>query len=181
MHSKKNQYIIAAALVVFAASMKALTHPFTIDPIIAISLFSGAVISDRKLAFLMPLAAMFASDVILEIFKIDVGFYGISQIGNYASLLLITVIGFGMKNKNAFSVLAFSLLSSIAFFFLSNTNCFLFDGGLTYSKDLAGWAQCLTAGIPFIKNGLIIDLAFSSLLFGTYALVYGKSMNKAQA
>ena len=83
--------------------MKALTHPFTIDPIIAISLFSGAVISDRKLAFLMPLAAMFASDVILEIFKIDVGFYGISQIGNYASLLLITVIGFGMKNKNAFS------------------------------------------------------------------------------
>jgi hypothetical protein len=181
MKQNNNQLILASALVVFAAILKAATHPFTIDPIIAISLFSGAMISNRKLAFLMPLTAMFISDLMLEVFKIDTGFYGMSQLGNYASLLFITLIGFAMKKQNAFHVIGFSLLSSMAFFVLSNTNCFLFDNGQTYARSITGWAQCLAAGLPFVKNGLVLDLCFSIVLFGGYQAYQKWALKKAQA
>jgi len=181
MNNNKQQIIIAGILVAFAAIMKAITHPFSIDPIIAISLFSGAVITNRKLAFLMPLMAMFVSDLFLEFFSIDAGFYGMSQLGNYAALLFITLIGFGMKKQNILNVVGFSLLSTFAFFVLSNTNCFLFDNGITYTRNLTGWAQCLAAGLPFVKNGIAIDMCFSLMLFGGYQLYFRSSSRKVEA
>lgn len=170
MTSNRKQLIIGSVLVIFAAAMKALTFPFSINPIIAISLFSGVVFKDKKFSFALPLMAMFASDVMLEVFNITQGFYGIGQIGNYASLLAITVLGFSMKKTSPLNIAGYSVASSLLFFFLSNTNCFLFDNLNTYGTGIQGWATCLAAGIPFVKNSLVIDLGFSSLLFASYAL-----------
>ena len=181
MNSNKKYIIIGTALVLFAAILKVATFPFSINPIIAISLFSGVVIKDRKLAFLMPLMAMFVSDLMLEIFNIAPGFYGIGQIGNYASLLLVTVLGFSMKKISPLRVVGYSIMSTLLFFFLSNTNCFFFDSFNTYGTGFQGWATCLAAGIPFVKNGLAVDLGFSVLLFGTYSLVNKFYFEKAAA
>jgi hypothetical protein len=57
------------------------------------------------------------------------------------------------------------------FFLLSNTNTFLFDQFNTYENGLIGWAKCLAAGIPFVRNGMITDLCFSAILFGGYVLI----------
>ena len=181
MNSNKKYIIIGTALVLLAAILKVATFPFSINPIIAISLFSGVVIKDRKLAFLMPLMAMFVSDLMLEIFNIAPGFYGIGQIGNYASLLLVTVLGFSMKKISPLRVVGYSIMSTLLFFFLSNTNCFFFDSFNTYGTGFQGWATCLAAGIPFVKNGLAVDLGFSVLLFGTYSLVNKFYFEKAAA
>ena len=181
MNSNKKYIIIGTALVLFAAILKVATFPFSINPIIAISLFSGVVIKDRKLAFLMPLMAMFVSDLMLEVFNIAPGFYGIGQIGNYASLLLVTVLGFSMKKISPLRVVGYSIMSTLLFFFLSNTNCFFFDTFNTYGTGFQGWATCLAAGIPFVKNGLAVDLGFSVLLFGTYSLVNKFYFEKAAA
>ena len=167
MTQQKTNVVIGALLVIFAAVLKVTTFPYSVNPIIAISLFSGVVITDRKLAFLLPLLAMFVSDILLEAFNIAPGFYGMAQIGNYASLLLITVLGFGMKKINVIQVTGFSIAASLLFFLLSNTNCFLFDS-ITYERSIQGWLTCLAAGVPFVKNGLLIDLGFSAVLFGTY-------------
>ena len=171
MTQNKSNLLIATILVAFAALMKAITFPYSFNPIIAISLFSGVVLKDKKFAFAMPLFAMFISDIMLEVFNIAPGFYGMGQIGNYASLLFVTVLGFGMKKSNATNVALFSVGSSILFFFLSNTNCFLFDNTNFYGTGLLGWTKCLAAGIPFLKNSLLTDLFFSSLLFGSYSIV----------
>jgi hypothetical protein len=171
MINYKSNIFIGAALIIFAAVLKAVTFPASFNPIIAISLFSGVVISDKKLAFLMPLLAMFVSDIILEVFNIAPGFYGMGQIGNYISLMLVTVLGFGIKKVNAVNVVGFSLASSLLFFLLSNTNVFFFDT-IAYEKSISGYMTCLAAGIPFIKNGLITDLFFSAVLFGSYQLLY---------
>lgn len=170
MKQNKPDLLIAAVLIVFAAILKVATYPHTFSPIIAIALFSGAVISDKKLSFFMPLLAMFASDIILEIFSIAPGFYGMEQIGNYAALLFITLLGFGMRKINVISVGGFSLASSILFYFLSNSNTFLFDTFNSYENSFSGYISCMTAGIPFIK--FIPDLVFSAILFGTYSLVF---------
>jgi len=162
---------MAVVLIIFAALMKVLTYPHSFNPIIAISLFSGALITDRKMAFAMPLLAMFFSDVIFDVFNIAPGFYGWEQIGNYASLLAVTLLGFAMKKINLISVLGFSIAASLLFFLLSNTNTFLFDQFNTYENGLSGWAKCLAAGIPFVRNGMITDLCFSAILFGGYVLI----------
>jgi hypothetical protein len=178
-HTKTNIYI-GAALIVFAAVMKVVTYPLSFNPIIAISLFSGVVISDKKLAFLMPLLAMFASDILLEVLQIAPGFYGLSQLGNYASLLLVTVLGFGMKKIRFVHVAGFSIASTLMFFFLSNSNVFFFNA-VAYERSFNGWMTCLAAGIPFIKNGLLTDLFFSGVLFGSYSFITKSLAKKALA
>ena len=170
MNQKKTNIIIGSILVLIAAILKVTTFPHSINPIIAISLFSGVVISDKKLAFAMPLLAMFVSDIMLEVLNIAPGFYGMGQVGNYASLLLVTVLGFSMKKINPLNIAGYSIASPILFFILSNTNCFLFDNLNYYGTGFQGWANCLVAGIPFVKNSLITDLSFSAILFGSYIL-----------
>ena len=179
MNQNKTTFIIGLSLIVLAATMKVASFPHSINPIIAISLFSGVLIKDKKWAFAIPVFAMFVSDLMLEVFNIAPGFYGLGQIGNYASLLFVTVLGFTMKKTNLISVAGYSIASSIVFFFLSNTNCFLFDNLSTYGTGIQGWANCLVAGLPFLRNGMATDLCFSVLLFGTY-VVYTKFAEKKQ-
>lgn len=181
MTQNKSNILIGSILVVFAAIMKVVTFPHSINPIIAISLFSGVIIKDKKIAFAMPLLAMFTSDLMLEVFNIAPGFYGMGQIGNYLSLLLVTVLGFSMKKISTINVIGYSIGSSLLFFILSNTNCFLFDNFHTYGTGIQGWANCLVAGIPFVKNAIAIDLCFSTLLFGSFVVLFKKSTNKVMA
>lgn len=179
MKQNKLNYLIAGLIILLAAVLKVATYPHTFSPIIAIALFSGVVITDKKLSFFMPLMAMFVSDLILEIFKIAPGFYGMGQIGNYAALLFITFLGFSMKKISIINVVGYSLLSSLLFFFLSNTNTFIFDSFNYYEKSFKGYFQCMSAGIPFIK--FIPDLIFSVILFGSYSLVIKIIQRKAIA
>ncbi len=179
MKQNKKNLLVAVVLILFAALLKVATYPHTFSPIIAIALFSGVVITDKKLSFAMPLLAMFASDIILEIFTSTPGFYGLEQIGNYASLLFITLLGFKMKKISIINVAGFSLASSLLFYFLSNTNTFLFDTFNSYANSFAGYISCMTAGIPFIKY--IQDLVFSVILFGSYVLVFKSTRSKVIA
>lgn len=181
MSQFKTNIIIAGLLVFFAATLKVITFPWSFNPIIAIAFFSGAVIKDRKFSFAMPLLAMFFSDLMMEVLNIAPGFYGMGQVGNYISLMLVTVLGFGLKKPSVFNIGLFSVMSSLLFFMLSNTNCFLFDNAGFYGTGLQGWLNCLTAGIPFVRNGLFTDLFFTSVLFGTYHLVTVANTRKSIA
>ena len=109
MTQNKNNILIGTVLVTLAAIMKVVTFPHSINPIIAISLFSGGIIKDKKFAFAMPLLAMFMSDLMLEIFNVAPGFYGMGQIGNYFSLLFVTVLGLTMKKINPINVIGYSV------------------------------------------------------------------------
>ncbi len=177
--SQKN-LIMAVVLVIVAAFLKLFTYPQSINPIVAIALFSGAVISDRKLAFAMPLMAMLLSDILLEISHKDAGFYGIGQFANYASLALVTVLGFAIKKTNVVSVAGMSVGATLLFFFLSNSAVFMFSS--YYEKSLAGYTLCMNAGIPFMLKRIPVDLLFSALLFtGYYFLVSRKTVSYAKA
>src|SRR5690349_11189161 len=66
------------------------------SPVIAISLFSGMLINDKSRSFFLPLIAVFASDMIIEVlFSFGLfpysGFYT-WQLFNYALLLAVTFI-----------------------------------------------------------------------------------------
>ena len=165
--------IIAVVLIIAAALSRVFMYPDNFSPIIGMAIFAGAVIKDKRLAFAFPLLAMFLSDVLFEVFNIAPGFWGWGQLVGYAILALITVIAFSMKKINVLSVAGYSIGSSLLFFLLSNSAFFVFDNPIyhTYTQDFNGYIATLVGGLPFLKTGIVADLVYSTVLFGTYFLV----------
>ena len=67
---KINKSIIwsLVVMVVVAALYRVIPgRPFGFEPQIALALFSGAIIKDKKLAFVLPLLSMFISDVLYQV------------------------------------------------------------------------------------------------------------------
>ena len=143
------------------------------------ALFSGAIVKDKKYAFILPLAAMLLSDIMFEVFNIAPGFWGVGQVVNYCILAGITVLGFSIKKPGVLKVAGYSLASSLIFFLLSNASVWLF--GTYYPNTFAGLTQSIAAGIPFLKTGIVTDLVYCTVLFGGYELITRSSTQKAIA
>lgn len=162
--------IIATLLVVASAMSRLVLYPHNFSPMIAMALFGGAVIKDKKYAIALPIFAMLLSDVLFEVLHIAVGFWGWGQLIGYGIMIGITLLGGLIRKISLVSVGATTLLSSLLFFFFSNSSVFFLEGSFnpTYSKDVTGYINCLVAGLPFLKNSMIADLTYSSILFGAY-------------
>ena len=118
--------LLSFGLLVLAASLYRAwpDRPYGFAPQMAMALFGGAVIKDKRLAFLLPLISMLISDVLYQFLYINgltqiQGFYADQWI-NYLLIAGITVFGFLMKKITALRVFAFSISGSIIFFLLSN-------------------------------------------------------------
>ena len=172
--------VIAGILIIVAALSRVIMYPVNFSPIIGMAIFAGAVIKDKRLAFAFPLLAMFLSDVLFEVFNIAQGFWGWGQLIGYGILALITVIAFSMKKINVLSVAAYSVGASLLFFFLSNSTFFVFDNPIynLYPQNFSGYIASLVAGIPFLRTGIVADLVYSGVLFGTYFLVKHYAFSK---
>ena len=175
-----NKIWLITGLIFLAVIIRVLLYPFNFSPIIAIALFSGAVIKDKKIAFLLPLLAMFLSDVIFEVFNIAEGFWGWGQLVGYAILIAITFLGSFINKINFPKVAGFSIASSLIFFLLSNASVWLLYSGM-YENSFSGLVSCIAAGVPFLKINLVADLVYSGLFFGTYEFVRRNSLSLSQA
>jgi hypothetical protein len=173
--------LIVVGMILAAAISRVAFYPITYSPMIAVALFGGAVIKDKKWAFAIPLFAMFLSDFLFEVTGIATGFWGWGQLLGYGIFGIITLLGFCIKKINVSVVLGFSLLSTGMFFLLSNSSVWLLDTSLTYPKTAAGYMSCLTAGIPFLKNDVLTNVVYSAIFFGGYTYLQRFSFNKKTA
>ena len=62
-----------------------------------------------------------------------------------------------------------TLAGSVAFFVVSNFG--VWECGALYPRTPAGLLACYTAALPFFPNSLLGDAAYSTALFGGFALV----------
>ena len=173
MKQEKSTIILASLLVILAAVSRVIMYPDNFSPIIGMAIFAGAVFSDKRLAFILPIVAMLLSDVMFETFNIATGFWGWGQLVGYGILILITFLAFSMKKQKPGYILAYSIGSSLIFFLLSNLSFFLIDNRIyqLYTQDTTGLINCYIAALPFLKTGILADLVYSFTLFGTYHLV----------
>ncbi len=184
MKSKNSSLLIVAALVIVCAALsRIILFPYNYSPIIAMAVFCGAVIKDKKLAFVLPLLAMLLSDVIFELAHQGDGFWGWGQLIHYGIFALITIIAFNFKKLTVINVVLFTVTGTLVFFLLSNSVFFLIDNRIyhLYPQDLNGYFTCLDAGIPFLKKGLLTDLSYSALFFGSYYLLEKYAFKKVVA
>lgn len=143
------------------------------SPIIAIALFSGMIIKDKQASFLMPLLALFISDVLIQIlYKFGVfafaGFYK-GQFINYALILLTTLIGWALQGKKLASIATGAIIAPTLFFLLSNFSVWFFSTTHTlYSYDAKGLMACYIAALPFYKNALTATIVFLPAILAGY-------------
>ena len=184
MKKQNTSLLIITILMILAAALSRLVlYPHNFSPIIGMAIFGGAVIKDKRLAFALPLLAMFLSDVLFEVFNVAQGFWGWGQLLHYGIYALITCFGFLLKKINIINVAGFSIAGSLIFFLLSNTVFFITDNPVyhTYTQSFSGYKDCLMGGLPFLKNSLLTDLVYAAILFGGYYLMEKEVFNKATA
>jgi len=161
--------LVLTGIVMAAAMARLLPHPPNMTPIAAMALFGGAFLSNRRLAYALPLAAMMLSDLFLGL-----AVYGkvllVSQPVVYACFLMTVVMAQLIRDRRSFlNVGAVTLASSLLFFAVTNFAVWAF--GSLYPRTFAGLMMCYTAAIPFFRNTLIGDMAFTAALFGGFALL----------
>ena len=153
--------LLALALIVLAAALRIAPHPWNFAPVGAMALFAGALLRDRRLAFLFPLLALFAGDLF-------VGFHKLMFIV-YASFLVNLVIGLWLRDRRTIARISLAtLLGAIQFFLVTNFAVWQFLSGFPHTAS--GLLACYIAGIPFFWNTLAGDAFYSALLFGGYTL-----------
>lgn len=179
------QLIVSFILLVIIASLYRVmpNRPFGFAPQLAMAIFGGAVIKDKKLAFLLPLLSMFISDALYEIlYRNGVGnirgFYE-GQVLNYILFASMTVFGFLVKKLNVARIILASVAAPTAYFLLSNFFVWASsspDAGWARPKTFNGLLLCYNDGLPFYPWSVAATLIFSAILFGSFYLVTRNSL-----
>lgn len=166
--SKRSLVILWAIIV--AALARLLPHPPNVTPIAAMALFGGACFANRKLAYLVPLAAMLLSDLVLAVIRYDLRIMLVSQPIVYACIVATTMLGQTITNRRSvWQVATTSLASSVLFFLVTNLAVWAMTD--LYPRTAEGLATCYTAALPFFRNSLAGDAFFVVVLFGGLALL----------
>jgi hypothetical protein len=161
----KPRAVLLLAIIFGAAALRLLPHPSNFTPIGALALFAGAHFDDKRWAFIVPLAAMLLSDILI-------GFHSGMPI-IYAAFAAIVCMGFLLKQKKtALRVTGASLAAATFFFVVSNFAVWAIDG--LYPMTFQGLVTCYVAAIPFFANTLGGNLFYSAVLFGGFALAERK-------
>lgn len=155
-------------LILATALFRILPHWPNFTPVAAVALFGAATFERRWLGLAVPLAAMLLSDALI-------GFHA-SMGAVYVSFALTWLLGFWALRRPAVGrIAAASVTSSLLFFLI--TNFAVWSGSSFYPQTLAGLLSCYSAGLAFYNgtsfflNGLLGDLFFSAVLFGSYYLL----------
>jgi len=146
-------YLIA--IVLLLAFSRLIPHPPNAVPIAAMALFAGAFFSNRMLAFVVPLAAMILSDIVI-------GFHSTIWYV-YAGVVVTVLIGSLLSRVTVLRVGIAAVVASIAFFLISNFGAWLHHD--LYAQNLTGLMQAYVAGLPFLRNSLVANLIFTYLVF----------------
>lgn len=155
---------ILIALIAFAVGVRLLIFfvpgflPYNFTPVEAIALFAGAYFSDKRLAFIVPLGAMFVADLIIGLHPL------IPVI--YACIAASVLLGFALRDKvSVLRVAACGVAGSVLFFAVVSFVEWMI-GDTVFCR--AGIVSCYAAAIPFLKSSLAGTLVWSALLFGGF-------------
>jgi hypothetical protein len=182
MKTSKSMILSFLLMVLIAALYRIIPgRPFGFAPQWAIAVFAGAVIKDKKWAFIIPVLSMFISDVLYQVLYSAglttlQGFYE-GQWQNYLLFALLVIVGFAVRKLNIFQIAAASLAAPTLYFLVSNFLVWASNGanrGLGRPKTLNGLMLCYTDGIPFYRTSILATFIFSGILFGSYYLIQKK-------
>jgi len=178
---KSSKYLVWSflLLVLIAALYRIIpSRPFCFAPQWAMAVFAGAVVKDRKWAFLLPALSMFISDLLYQVLYHGgltsiPGFYE-GQWQNYLLFTLLVFVGMAVRKINVLQIALASFAAPTLYFLVSNFLVWASNGitrGLDRPKTFDGLMLCYADGIPFYKMSILSTLVFSGILFGSFYLL----------
>lgn len=168
------RFAVILAILLTLALSRLLPHPFNFSPVAALALFGGARYTNRWAAYLIPLAALWFSDLFLNyaFFGSFVPFYQ-GAIYTYAAFAMIVLLGsVALKKLSVKNLLFTSLAASLLFFVVSNFG--VWASGMMYPLNSQGLLTCYTAAIPFFRNTLAGDMVYSFAVFYGFAFAQSR-------
>ena len=180
---------IAVALIAAGAAARLLPHPQNGVAIMALALFAGARLP-RAWAFLVPIAAMALSDLVIDWGSGYSGF-GPVRLTIYGTIAVVTLAGGLLKRTKSRwveglqagggSVLAASLFFLTTNFAVWATPMVSPAGSFAmYPPTVEGLGSCYVAAIPFFGNALAAELLGVAALFGLDALAASTLANPSK-
>jgi len=157
--SENRRWLVAVALVVMGVWSRWIPHTPNFTAIGASALFAGVLWRRQWQAFLVPLAAMLVSDLLL-------GWHS-TILFVYAALLFNVLIGASVA-KMKWGKVSAPILGSLVFFAITNLGVWL--SGELYPVSAAGLAECFAMAVPFYKMELLSEVLFFSALLGAWSL-----------
>ncbi|KAB2907474.1 MAG: hypothetical protein LC102_12170 [Ignavibacteriales bacterium] len=155
----KNRLFLIVGMILLAAIMRIVPHVPNFTPIAAMALFGGAYLTNKKLAFAIPMIAMFLSDLVI-------GFHS-TMWGVYIAFAIVVGIGMLLRENNSvLKTVGAAVVSSVVFFVLSNFAVWASTG--MYTPDFNGLTQCYVAAIPFYQYSVLGDLLYTAVMFGAF-------------
>lgn len=155
------RWMVIATMIVLAAILRIVPHPWNLTPIGAIALFSGSMFRTKWIAFVFPMAALLAGDAFIGFYKL--------MIVVYANFAVSVAIGHWLGDDRTLARIGGAIfLGALQFFFI--TNFAMWAVGGFYPRTAAGLEACFAAGVPFFWNTLAGDVLYSGVLFGGFAL-----------
>lgn len=175
MNQDKKSLILVATVILLASLTRLIPHYPNFTAIGAVALLGGAMVKDRVLSFVIPLAALFVSDVVLmntlyadynEGFSFFYSGMGLVYLG----FVINVFIGKAMlKNQNTGSMIKASVLGAVAFFLISNFGSWL--GNPTYPQNMGGLMTSYAMGLPFFGSQIAGNLFYGVLMLGAIRAV----------
>ena len=164
MTNNKEKFILALIIIIAAASvvLRLLPHMPNFAPIGALALFVG-LYSTKKWWLLIPLAAMFVSDIFI-------GFYDWRVMSAvYLGFVVYAAIGRVVKNnKSVFTIVGGTFAGALLFYITTNFAVWAFSG--MYPHTPQGLILSYEMALPFFRNTLMGDLFYVGTFVGTYEL-----------
>ncbi len=167
--------ILLAAAFRLAQSSNVFSILSNVTPVGAIALFGGCYFQDRWKAFLVPLLALFISDVLLNriYYFSDWTFFYSGAYWIYGSFALIVVLGHLIKKVSVLTVVVAGLGAAVTHWLISDLGVWIGGGtdittGLPFTKDFSGLIRCYVLALPYLRNMAIGNLVFCGVLFGAF-------------
>lgn len=174
--SKRNitiRFSILALFILVAAATRFLFIP-NFTAIGAMGLFGAAYFSKKYWAFIVPFAALWISDLVINNVVYGAPGQSFMWMGYswvYLAFGLSIIVGMLLLNKvSPARLLGASLMTSVLFFLLTNFGAFL-SPITPYPQNFGGLMAAYAAGIPFFWNTMLGDLFFTAVFFGSFELV----------
>jgi hypothetical protein len=183
---QKKWLVLGAIFALIVLSMRAELHVPNMIPIGALALWAGAYLGKRCAVLLI---------------------YGLMLIGDagnlihgrypwwlaatvYTAMLVYVVFGAALARHipNGWRKMGGSLIAacagSLVYFIVTNGAVWAFSTLVSegwYPKSTAGFITCLTAGIPFWRNDLLVNAGGAVIFFGVSALITATSRARTSA
>ncbi|MDR1336120.1 MAG: hypothetical protein LBK22_04735, partial [Tannerella sp.] len=112
---------IICVVILLAAVSRLIPHPAGFAPIAGMALFGAAYYSRRYWAYIIPIAAMMLSDVVLNTLVYNVHAFSIMSLYTSGAFVLIVLMGmFTLKKVRVLNVAGSAVGASVIFYLVTN-------------------------------------------------------------